>query len=185
MPLPHPSRHASLRCRRHRPAGFHLPELLVVVAVLSLLAALAWPAWQSLLLRQRASALQLNLHASLSSARMQALARRQLIGLCASDDGATCSSDWSQGWMVFASGDHRAPPASADAVLAYHRGDRHIAVHARASSGRPQVFFQPDGRSPGANLTLTICVGPRLHGRLVVNNGGRTRSERHHGDMTC
>ena len=165
--------------------GMHLVEMLVVIAILSVLLAVGWPALRPVLLRQRADALQLTLHASLSSARSEALKRRELIGLCASDDGEQCSRDWSAGWIIYRSGRHRGTPASAEDILTHHQGRTDIAIVAQASSGRPLLFFQPDGRSPGANLTLRICAGNRLHGRLVINNGGRIRSERVDRTLPC
>ncbi|HCT24812.1 MAG TPA: pilus assembly protein [Stenotrophomonas sp.] len=165
--------------------GVHLTELLAVVAVLAVLLAASWPALQPLLLRQRADALQLTLHASLSGARSEALHRRELIGLCASADGLRCSDDWSAGWIIYRSGDQRREPASPEAILSHHAGRSDISILALASSGRPQLFFQADGRSPGANVTLRICAGNRLHGALVVNNGGRTRSERVDRNAPC
>jgi len=165
--------------------GMHLVEMLVVIAILSVLLAVGWPALRPVLLRQRADALQLTLHASLSSARSEALKRRELIGLCASDDGEQCSRDWSAGWIIYRSGRHRGTPASAQDILTHHQGRTDIAIGAQASSGRPLLFFQPDGRSPGANLTLRICAGDRLHGRLVINNGGRIRSERVDRTLPC
>ncbi|WP_286071531.1 GspH/FimT family pseudopilin [Stenotrophomonas sp. 57] len=163
----------------------HLVELLVVMIVVAVLLGASWPTLQTLLLRQRADALQLTLHASLSGARSEALKRRELIGMCASNDGWGCASDWSQGWIIYRSGDRRKPPPSPDAVLVYQRGHADVRIAAEASSGRPQLFFHADGRSPGSNLTLRICAGNRLHGRLVVNNGGRTRSERVDRDLPC
>lgn len=167
------------------PRGMHLVELLAVVAVMAVLLAAGWPSLQSLLLRQRADALQLSLHAGLSSARSEALRRRELIGVCASDDGLHCISDWSIGWIVYRSGTRRGSPSSSDMVLTHQRGRSDVLILAQASSGRPQLFFQADGRSPGANLTLRICAGSRLHGKLIVNNGGRTRSERTDRNMPC
>jgi len=165
--------------------GMQLIELVTIIAVLSVLLAAGWPTLQSTLLRHRADALQLTLHASLSSARSQALIRRELIGVCASEDGQQCTDDWSAGWIIYRSGLRRCPPATPEAILAHHRGRDDVSILAHASSGRPLLFFQADGRSPGANLTLRICAGRHLHGKLVVNNGGRTRSERSNRDLPC
>lgn len=165
--------------------GMQLIELVTIIAVLSVLLAAGWPTLQSTLLRHRADALQLTLHASLSSARSQALIRRELIGVCASEDGHQCTDDWSAGWIIYHSGLRRGPPATPEAILAHHRGRDDVSILAHASSGRPLLFFQADGRSPGANLTLRICAGRHLHGKLVVNNGGRTRSERSNRDLPC
>ena len=165
--------------------GMQLIELVTIIAVLSVLLAAGWPTLQSTLLRHRADALQLTLHASLSSARNQALIRRELIGVCASEDGQQCTDDWSAGWIIYRSGLRRGPPATPGTILAHHRGRDDVSILAHASSGRPLLFFQADGRSPGANLTLRICAARHLHGKLVVNNGGRTRSERSNRDLPC
>ncbi|MCU1003016.1 GspH/FimT family pseudopilin [Stenotrophomonas maltophilia] len=180
----HPTHAPCPHCPRTA-RGVHLTELLVVIAVLAVLLAATWPALRPLLLRHRADALQLTLHASLSGARSEALRRRELIGLCASVDGLHCGDDWSAGWIIYRSGDQRGEPASPEAILIHHTGRPDISILAKASSGRPQLFFQADGRSPGANLSLRICAGNRLHGALIVNNGGRVRSEHVDRDTPC
>lgn len=165
--------------------GLNVLEMLLILAILAILSALALPALQPLLLQHRADALRLTLHATLATARSQALHRRELIGLCASDDGMHCARDWSRGWILYRSGKRRGPPSGPQSILLHHRGRTDIAVRAESSLGRPQLYYQPDGRSPGANLTLRICAGPWLHAKLVVSNSGRARSQRIHTQTPC
>ncbi|WP_345784128.1 GspH/FimT family protein [Stenotrophomonas sp. Sm10] len=77
------------------------------------------------------------------------------------------------------------PPSSADAILMHQAGFPNIRIRGTTSSGRPQLYFQPDGRSPGANLTLRICADGREHSRIIVSNSGRVRSTRTRTDRPC
>ena len=167
------------------PRGMHLVELLAVVAVMAALLAAGWPSLQSLLLRQRADATRINLQSGLATARYQAIMRRTLIGICASTDGHHCGDDWSQGWIIYRAIGGRQPPSSADAILMHQTGFPNIKIRGATSSGRPQLYFQPDGRSPGANLTLRIYADGREHSRIIVSNSGRVRSTRTRTDRPC
>lgn len=170
----------NLRMARPAPrnAGLSLPECLAALSVLAVVAALCFPALGSLLYSLRADALRMTLHTSLNRARYEAITRRELIGVCASADGLQCSPDWGEGWIMYRSGIHRRPPASAADVLAHHQERSGLQLSAHGTEGRPQLFFQADGRSPGANATLRICHDGRQLGQVVINNGGRTRSTR-------
>ncbi|MEN4955229.1 GspH/FimT family pseudopilin [Stenotrophomonas indicatrix] len=165
--------------------GMHLLELLVAVAVLAILLAAGWPTFQALLVQQRSEATRFNLHSGLATARTQAIMRRALVGLCASTDGRRCSDDWSQGWIVYSTGGRRQPPSSADAVLLHQSGLPNVSIRATSNSGRAQLYFQPDGRSPGANLTLRICADGRERSHVIVSNSGRIRSTRTRSDQPC
>ncbi|WP_295570903.1 GspH/FimT family protein [Stenotrophomonas maltophilia] len=163
----------------------HLLELLVVVAVLAVLLAAGWPALQELLLRQRAESTRLSLQSGLATARYQAIMRRALIGLCASPDGRHCGDDWSLGWIVYRTDGRRQPPSSTESILLHQSGLSSVRISAASSAGRPQLYFQPDGRSPGANLTLRICVDDRERSRVIVSNSGRIRSTRSRDTPPC
>ncbi|QEU34050.1 prepilin-type N-terminal cleavage/methylation domain-containing protein [Stenotrophomonas maltophilia] len=165
--------------------GVHLVEMLVVIAVLAVLLTVSWPAMRSMLLQQRSESTRFNLQSGLATARSQAITRRALIGLCASRDGHQCGSDWSEGWIVYKTDGGRKPPSSVNAILLHQAGHPNISIHATSNSGRPQLYFQPDGRSPGANLTLRICADGRERSRVIVSNSGRVRSTRSQTDQPC
>ncbi|MFV1844634.1 GspH/FimT family protein [Stenotrophomonas maltophilia] len=165
--------------------GMHLLELLVVVAVLAVLLAAGWPALRELMLHQRSESTRLSLQSGLATARYQAIMRSALIGLCASPDGHHCGDDWSQGWIVYRTKGRREPPSSVESILLHQSGLSSVRISAASSSGRPQIYFQPDGRSPGANLTLRICADDRERARVIVSNSGRIRSTRSQDGPPC
>lgn len=140
---------------------------------------------QALLLHQRAEATRFSLQAALATARSQAIMRRELIGLCASADGQRCGDDWSQGWIAYRAAGAWQPPSTADAIVLHQGGRPDVTISTASSSGRPQLYFQPDGRSPGSNLTLQICVRGREHARVIVSNSGRARSSTTRTGQAC
>lgn len=164
-----------------RPAGTSLLQLLVVVLVMAILAAMAWPSFTAVLAQLRAEALRAQLVGVMSTARSTAVTRHQHVQACPSSDGATCGSDWSHGWLLFP-----APPPSAPGLTqAPWRIERRAPGPLRAIGNRQRVHFRPDGRTGGNNLSIRICVAGQLHSRVVVNVPGRVRSERTTRPVRC
>ena len=117
-----------------------------------------------------------------------AISRNQRAVLCPSSDGASCEAgtDWSTGWMLFVDEDGNRKPDASEEVLRVdlEPTSRHLRVV--STVGRQQLRYLPDGRSAGANLTISICnkAGDVL-GRVIVNNMGRPRSERPKSPTSC
>jgi type IV fimbrial biogenesis protein FimT len=85
-----------------RPRGFTLIEMLVTMAVGSILLALAVPAFKTFMqndkLMTQASALSMALYA----ARAEAIKEDTAVQICASANSTSCSgaTTWEQGWIV-------------------------------------------------------------------------------------
>lgn len=87
------------------PHGFSLPELLVALAVLGLLATQALPVWLGWGERLQVEAARDQLIMDLQAARVQALQRGQALRLQALSDCSWRSrngNDWSCGWQLVA-----------------------------------------------------------------------------------
>src|SRR5690606_41492187 len=87
--------------RWSRNSGFSIVELAVTVAVVAIVAAIAFPNFQSVIRSNRVASSSNELTASLSLARVEALRSPGGAGLCASSDGAACGTDWNAGWMAW------------------------------------------------------------------------------------
>ena len=81
--------------------GFTLVELMVTLTVAVILLALAVPAFNDFVQANRISAQANELVTAINLARDEALKRRQTVSICNSNDGATCSGTWVDGWIVF------------------------------------------------------------------------------------
>ena len=168
-------------------SGFSLVESMIVVAILAILAGLALPSLQALVLRQRIATTGYTLATELSLARNTAVVRRSPVTLCPSLGNGQClgTSDWSHGWLIYRDPNRSTQPTSPDDILRETRQPLHASMQAHSTAGRVRIRYQPDGRSGDSNVTLRICSGGMLHGEVVVNNAGRPRNRRLPGTAPC
>lgn len=84
--------------------GFTLIELMITIAVLSILMAITAPSFNNALLGTKLGAYANDLVSSAIVARSEAIKRNTTVTLCASGNGTTCaaSGGWEQGWIVLA-----------------------------------------------------------------------------------
>lgn len=162
-----------------------LLELSVTLAVVAVVCLLALPSFNATMSRMRADMLRMQLVSVFNSARSTAITRHEPVAVCPSDDGRRCIGDWSRGWLIHRDrGGPSASPAEED-ILHYRAGYSDAAVRATTGQDRRRLRFQRDGRSGGSPLTVDICTGGTLRGRVIVNNVGRTRALRMREDTDC
>ncbi|WMW79779.1 GspH/FimT family pseudopilin [Undibacterium cyanobacteriorum] len=99
------------RSAHHRlQSGVTLVELLIVIVITSVLAAIAIPSYRRMVVSSKVSTMVSDLHSSLLLARSEALKRSVSIGICKttnpSDTTPTCNSaedtlGWATGWMIY------------------------------------------------------------------------------------
>ena len=171
-----------------RNRGFTLIELMTTVAITGILAGVAAPSMGGFIEHQRANAATSSLMSHMALARMSAISRNHRAVLCPSRDGLTCEAgtDWSGGWMLFVDEDGNRRPDGSDDILRVdlEPTSRHLRVV--STRGREQLRYLPDGRSPGSNLTISICNDrSEVLARVIVNNAGRPRSERAEAGQAC
>ncbi len=107
--------------------------------------------------------------------------RQEPVSVCPMTPQHRCRMDgiWEDGWMMFRDSRRTGQPA-ADGDILRIVDPLHAGLILRTSSGRHRARFQPDGRSTGSTLTLSLCSAEdrRVLGRVVLNNWGRARTER-------
>jgi type IV fimbrial biogenesis protein FimT len=171
--------HSELRSRTS-PRGFTLVELLITVAVASVLLGVAAPSFQTAMRTNRIAALTNDLVASLQLARSEAVMRGARVTLCTSQSvtsatpACSAAADWQDGWLVFLDGSTEGTLDGTDLVLA---------VGLPASSGSISggtnfahyVSYMPSGVSDGSSTSdgdLTVCIAPDQR-TLSLSNTGR------------
>lgn len=160
--------------------GLTLVELLVAIAVMTLLFGWAIPAFQALSARQEVSAEVLRLKTALALARSSAIARRATVTVCPSHDQLSChNDDWTAPLMII-HGRAEGGNIGSDEVLRILDDSRVVSVSYR-QDGRP-VRYGPLGRPAGHNGTFTICGRHDAGATVVVSNFGRVRVE---PEATC
>lgn len=131
-----------------RSRGFSLIELMVTIAIVAILAAIAFPSFQSSLRSNRLATTTNEMLASVALARSEAIRSTRGGGICASTDGSTCgaAATWNDGWLVWSdNGDDSAGFGSFDAS---------IDTVVRVVDGHPRM--QMDGTDSDGSAILSI-----------------------------
>jgi type IV fimbrial biogenesis protein FimT len=85
--------------------GFTLIELMVTLAVATILITVAIPGFRTIIQNNRVAAQSNDLLTALTLARSEALKRGVQVSVCSSDDQTDCDAapgtDWVNGWIVF------------------------------------------------------------------------------------
>jgi len=139
-----------------REQGWSLTELLTVLAIMGILAALAWPSYQTTAARVQARSATSEIASELRLARKLAMARREPLRVIFDREGRTISLRC----------------AGAEAILhVYHYADKGVVVDEPTAG--PELLFYPSGRSAtpttirvrdsqGRETTFTVSITGRV-----------------------
>ncbi|MFZ4479308.1 MAG: GspH/FimT family pseudopilin [Rhodoferax sp.] len=169
-------------------AGYSLVELLVVMALGTILLSIAVPSMTAMLNSQRSAALGMSFLSSLNLARSEAIKRNARAVLCKSPDGLSCARNggYEQGWIVFHDVNNNA---------ALDEGEQIIELQGPVWGGltlignTPVANYVSFSASGSAKLlngafqagTFTLCLVPVSGAdvrQLVLSNTGRARSRK-------
>lgn len=160
-----------------RNRAFTLLEMLLVVAMVSILSLLAVGGWRSTTLNSQSTKIVNTLLSSVLTAHAHATNfYESAIMLCPSGDGTTCNTtDWSRGWIAILDENGDGVAADTETLLVSSEGVMQgFTVTALGFGNR--LVFDSNGM-PQAVGTFVICdQRGALHGKAVVINGsGQTR----------
>lgn len=177
-----------------RTRGFTLIEMIVVLAVVSVLIAALAPSFRGLLQDNLAAVHAETLMSSLNMARSEAIKRNLRVALCKSGDGANCATagDWAQGWLVFVDRDSDGTLDSGEELL---QVEAPLAGNFTLNNTNADKWYayRPDGSaaSSGGLVTGTFRICPHEeqyfpHARRVVTNiTGRPQIRTGIAPLTC
>lgn len=143
-------------------SGFSMVELMVVLAITGILAALAMPSFTELIEGQRARSAATDLMVALTRTRSEAIKRNANVTL------SPKSGDWANGWQ--------APDPTTGTII-----EDHAAINGLAIGGPASVVYQSSGRVQGGTAPSfpisgdftgsARCVAVDLSGRPKIEAG--------------
>lgn len=159
--------------------GFTLLELLVTLAVGSILIAMAVPNFRDVMLNSQRTASVNDLVAAMTMARIEAQKQGRQVIVCPLDTTSACTpatANWNNGWLVYVNRDATSPPVfDANDVVVKRFPRKTAPVTARGN----QNYFA-FRVSPGQNVagTVTFCDsrGAGKGRAVVVGLSGKIRT---------
>lgn len=162
-------------------SGVTLMEMVVVLAIVSILFAIAVPGYAYLASTNRIAAATNDLVTSLQLARSEAIRRAARVTVCKSDSATNAAPScnpgaaWEDGWIVFVDGGSRGVIEGGDETLRVHGP---VDAAFTTSNFKTYVSYLGHGRSQGPNGLATgsfsLCLGG-IQRKLILNNTGRIR----------
>jgi len=172
--------------RRSLGAGFTLIEVLVVLALVSILMSLAAPSLAAMVNSMRLTVAVNSLFSSLMLARSEAIKRGARVVVCKSASGTACitTGGWEQGWIVFHDANNNGKRDVGEVLLLQQQA---LPSSVRLSGNSPfvnYVSYTAIGTTSyvsGAFQagTLTACSESATQGdarQIVISSAGRPRT---------
>ena len=156
--------------------GFTLYELLLTLMLVAIIGGLALPSFGKIVANGRLRTELDALFHAVHLARQESVVRRNVVSICPSIDGTTCTAalDWSAGWIMFNNTDRDEPPARDpnEAIFQVHRAGPGVQITANRRG-----FTLRSTELRATNGTIIVCdlaarVPPRA---LVISYTGRPR----------
>lgn len=114
--------------------GFTLIELMITILVMAIVLMLAVPSFTTMIVNNRSIALGEDLASALNFARSEAVKRGRIVSICASNDGATCAGNWTDGYIAFvdsAASETAAEPVEGTILRVWDRPAQGAAISAQ------------------------------------------------------
>lgn len=169
-----------MKARLARHHGVTLLELLVALAVAGVLAALAIPAFTTLIQDNRRTVVLNELVSSLLLARSEAAKRGQAVSVCGSTAAGfpDCGGgeNWDAGWQVFVDPDADGNLAAATDRLRVFRVDYPVTIRI-TTVGPGHLSLRPFNQD-GTSALVTVCDkrGAAQARGVILTGNGRART---------
>jgi type IV fimbrial biogenesis protein FimT len=137
--------------------GLTLIEVMIVISIIALLAALSIPSFNNSLRRQQVSGETNTLFSLVYFARSEAIKRNKVITICKSDDANQCGGDWTNGWIVFSDNDKDGSRDNGELLILSGKIGEDYRLEWTAFGSNNYIRFTSNGLTLSQNGTFKIC----------------------------
>ena len=158
--------------------GLTLVELLIAIALFSILAGIASTSWTSLVAANRHAELVNKTHRLFATGRSHAVHQKILTTICPLSAGGRCVDQWDLPVSVFPDRDNNKQPDGGEIHRTFQLSENHSVLISR-TAGRGYFQFSANGMSHGSMGSLIACTrdgGTFELSYLALNIGGRLRA---------
>ena len=156
--------------------GFTLIELIITLAIISILFHLTAPSFQDFGANSRMTTQINTMVASFNYARSEAVKRNQNIVICPNNEGSCARQPhWHNGWLMFVDENFNREIDRDEEIIFVEAEKQNIEII--SSRYRRRVVFRELGTSAGSNGSYVFCDqrGESEARAIILSNGGRTR----------
>jgi len=145
--------------RRQR--GFTLIELIITMSLMAILVGMGAPSFMTSIRENRNLTAANVMLSAVSAARSEALRRGATVTLCPSADGATCSANWADGWLILLDKNSGVAAPDVDKILQVGAALNETTA-AQTPAGSTWIRFSSRGFADGitAGSTLQVSLKP-------------------------
>lgn len=164
--------------------GFTMLELMITLSIGAILATVAAPSYQSMMVQSRLSTQSNEFLTALHYSRSEAIKRGIRVTMCKSNSDKACTngSNWQDGWIVYSDSETAGEVGKVDGsdeILRVFPGM--IGSTMTASNYTNWISYLPNGSSKSSgnlpNGSFTVCNSAQGR-KIIVNNTGRPYVEK-------
>lgn len=164
----------------YRSFGFTFIELLIALSIIGILAVLAAPSFQHLLMRQQAHKIYSQTLQAINFARANALTNQITTTLCPAYNSVECGKNWENGILVFndTNENGKIDDESETVILNFPAGSHQYSLRWAAFGNRSYLRYTAFGHTHNQNGTFIYCPenGDALYANaIIINRAGRPR----------